>query len=231
MSLTVASFWVHRPVEHPKAADYPAMLRILQASCDRLKIRHVLLTDNETADAGLVPSGVQYFATDLPRDVMQATTTAQASFLENAPAWFGDVLFVGADSILLQDPRPHLPDADLCVTSRRPRPHLDAINNGFMYVRRRALGQVSALYRRVADRCGTEWRDDQRSLVAELSPVPMPPVIDERAGVKVAYMPMAGFNYGPLWVNDPCKGAILLHFRGHHRKKMLFAWAKKRGFA
>lgn len=232
MTLTVASFWVHRPEDYPKAADYPAMLRILQASCDRLQIRHVLLTDNTTADAGLVPSGIQHCATDLPRSLMQATTRAQAHFLENAPTWFGDILFVGADSILLADPQPHCPEeADLCVTARRPSPRLDAINNGFMYVRRRAVERVSALYKRVADRCGTEWRDDQRALVAELSPVPVDPGMHERAGLKVAFLPMARFNHAPLWPADPCKGAILLHFRGRMRKKLLFAWAKKRGFA
>ncbi|HQS15024.1 hypothetical protein [Reyranella sp.] len=228
-NLTVASFWVYRPEEHPHAANYPAMLEILQRSCDRLGARHILLTDHATADAGLVPVGIEHYASDLPRNVMQATTQAQAHFLENAPAWFGDVLFVGADSILLQDPRPHLPDADLCVTSRRPRPHLDAINNGFMYIRRRALGQVSALYRRVADRCGTEWRDDQRALVVELDPVPMPPVIEERAGLRVAFLPMRRFNDCPRWPGDPCKDAVLLHFRGRQRKKMMFAWAKRQG--
>lgn len=230
MGLTVASFWVYRPEEHPKAADYPAMLRILQSSCERLGFRHVVLTDATTAKSPMWPAGMESFACDLPGPLMQACTAAQALYLESAPR--PDTLFVGADSILLADPRPYLPsDADLCVTSRRANVRLDAVNNGFQFIRRGAASKVAALYRRVADRCGTEWRDDQRALVAELAPVPLPPAIEERAGLRVTFLPMARFNDCPLWPADPCKDAILLHFRGRRRKKLMFAWAKRHGLA
>lgn len=232
LSLTVASFYVERREEFPKAADYPSMLRILQASCDRLGLRHIVLTDAATADAGLIPSGMQFCAIDLPKPLMQAVTAIQAHFVANAPIFFGDLLLVGADSILLADPRPHLPaDADLYVTSRRPNERLDAVNNGFQFIRRSAIEKAAPLYRRVADRCGEEWRDDQRALVAELDPVPLPTVIEERAGLRVAFLPMRRFNDCPRWPGDPCKDAVLLHFRGRQRKKMMFAWAKRQGLA
>lgn len=228
--LTVASFYVERREEHPKAADYPAMLRILQSFCDRLGIRHVVLTDRNTVDSGLWPLGVEAWVAPLPGPLMQACTEAQARFIGNGPD--GDILFVGADSILLADPRPHLPaDADLYVTSRRPRGGLDAINNGFMFIRNRAREQAAALYRRVADRCGTAWMDDQKALVAELAPVPMPTVIEDRAGLRVGFLPMRRFNHWPRWRGDPCEDVILLHFKGRTGKKLMPEWARKHGLA
>ncbi len=226
--LTVASFYVHRPEDFPKAADYPAMLRLLQTSCDRLGFHHVVLTDARSTSN--IPIGVAYAPLALPLDLMCATTEAHARFLANPPA--GDVLFVGADSILLADPRPLLPpEADLCVTSRLRSDRLDAINNGFMLIRERAQHPAAALYRRVADRCGAAWRDDQRSLVAELEPVPARPCVEERAGMTVGFLPMKRFNHQPLWPGDPCKGAVLLHFKGRAAKRIMPAWAKKHGFA
>jgi len=230
LSLTVASFYVERREEHPKAADYPSMLRILQASCDRLGFRHVVLTDRKTVDSGLWPLGVEAWIAPLPSPLMQACTEAQARYFECRPD--GDTLFVGADSILLADPRPHLPaDADLCVTARKSSVLLDAINNGFQFIRGHAAERAAPLYRRVASRCGETWRDDQKALVAELAPVPLVPGLHDRAGLRVAFLPMRRFNDCPRWPGDPCKDAVLLHFRGRQRKKMMFAWAKRQGLA
>lgn len=231
-SLTVASFWVHRPAEFPQAADYPAMLRILQTSCDRLGLRHVVLTDASTYASDLWPTGVEGWSfLDVPVPLMQACTYVQAECLQ-LHGDQSDFLFVGADCILLADPNRHFPaEPDLCVTARVPSARLDAINNGAMLVRRRAAEKAAALYRRVADRCGTEWRDDQKALVAELSPVPLVPGIHERAGLLVGFLPMKRFNQTPLWSADPCKGAVMLHFKGKRGKPLMLAWAKKRGFA
>lgn len=232
--LTIASFWAHRPVEHPNAADYPGLLRILQRSCDRLGLRHIVLTDRATRASDLWPAGVDAWATDLPVPLMQACTEVQARFLEFTVDWPArpDVLLVGADCILLDDPNRHFPaEPDLCVTSRAPSRLLDAINTGAMLVRHRAIDRAATLYRRVADRCGTVWRDDQKALVAELSPVPLVPGTHERAGLTVGFLPMKRFNQTPLWAGDPCKGAVLLHFKGKAGKKLMFEWAKRHGFA
>lgn len=227
----MASFYVERREEFPKVepASYFSMLAMLDRSCERLGFRHVVLTDELTVGRPEWPADVEPWVGDnVPLPLMQACTHLQAQYLEGGPDT--DTLFVGADSILLADPRPHLPvDVDLCVTSRRAAPKFDAINNGFMFVSRRSAAKAAALYRRVADRCGTEWRDDQRALVAELAPVPLPPVIEERAGLRVAFLPMRQFNDCPRWAGDPCNGAVLLHFRGAHRKELMPAWMKRQG--
>jgi hypothetical protein len=136
--LTVASFWVHRPVEHPHAFDYPQLLCILQRSCDRLGIKHVVLTDHATMKSGLWPEGITGHASELPMPLMQACTEAQARYLEElviSSAPENDTLFVGADCILLSDPYKHCPkEPALCLTYRHPHANYP-INNGFMLVR------------------------------------------------------------------------------------------------
>lgn len=233
--LTVASFWVHRPVEHPGAFDYPQLLRILQRSCDRLDLRHVVLTDRETKTSERWPEGIEGWATDLPGPLMQACTEAQARYLESEPE--DDTLFVGADCILLRNPAKYCPESPaLCLTYRHPYANYP-INNGFMYVRRHSLPAVAELYRRVADRTGTKWCDDQRSIRAELEPMPKLCGIHERAGMLIAFLPMKPFNSLPKTLDDIARRSVMLHFRGkqhatgQHRKDFMVDWAKAHGYA
>lgn len=231
MSITIASFWVLRPEEHPEAAarNYPGMLRVLQSSCDRLGLDHVVLTDCETSESVHWPEGIDHWAVDLPKPLMRAVTEVQASYLEARPDT--DTMFVGADCLFLRDPHNFYPDEpDLCVTYRTPLDRYP-INAGAQLIRRRALDKIVPIYRRIADRCGTVWCDDQRALVAELSPMPATNGTFERAGAKVAFLPMKGFNHLPKSVDDPCHRACMLHFRGKGRKQFFFDWAGKHGYA
>jgi hypothetical protein len=211
------------------------MLRILDRSCQRLGMRHVVLTDHETRASALWPADVAGHAMHLPMPLMQAATAAHAQYLETMPE--GDTLFVGADCIFLSDPMKRCPkEPALCLTYRSPSANYP-INNGFMLVRQHALPKVAALYRRVADRTGTKWCDDQRALRAELEPMPSTCGVHVRAGMIVAFMPMKLFNSLPYNVDDACLGKVMLHFRGkqhatgQHRKDLLFAWAARHGFA
>lgn len=233
--MIVASFWVHRPVEHPNAFDYPVLLRILQASCDRIGARHIVLTDHATfAMADRWPIDVEGCASELPGPLMQATTKAQANFLESAPE--DDVLFVGADCLLLSNPMKKLSKgADLHLSYRHPFANYP-INNGFMLTRKASIAKVALLYRRIADRCGAKWCDDQRSIRAELEPMPDACGLHERAGLKIEFVPMRLFNHLPKTVDDPARNATLLHFRGkqhatgQHRKDFMVSWAKRHGY-
>ena len=136
---TVASFWVLRPEEHPEAEarNYPGMLQVLQRSCDRLGLRHLVLTDPETAMSPLWPAGIQHWATPLPVPLMQACTEAQARYLETRPAT--DTLFVGADCIFIGDPIRFYPrEPGLCVTYRNPAARYP-INTGAQMIRRHSI--------------------------------------------------------------------------------------------
>lgn len=107
---TVASFYVIRREEFPNVdpALYFTLLGILDRSCKRVGLRHVVLTDPETVAHPSWPAGVEHHAFEgLPRPLMQCTTEIQARYLESGPGH--DVLFVGADCIMLADPSKRLP--------------------------------------------------------------------------------------------------------------------------
>jgi len=230
--LTVASFYVHRP-DHPRhgESDFAGMLRVLQTSCDRLGVRHVVLTDLRTADAGLVPRDLTYQAIPLPDELMQATTRAHAGYLETGLQHNpGDVLFVGADSILLRHPNRFVPaDVEMAFTFRPGHDRYE-INNGFMLVRERSRGRAARFFRDLANRCGPTWGDDQRALAAMLAPLPATWGEIERHGMNIRLLPMRRFNDVPAGPNDHCKGVCLLHFRGRGHKHKFFPWAKAQGF-
>lgn len=237
----VVSLYVERREEHPEAEarNYPGMLRVLQRSCDRFGMRHIVLTDVETHRSPQWPTGIQAFACrDVPRPLMRACTELQARYLETqhhlsrmGASAKDDVLFVGADCIFVGDPLRFYPPApDLCVTYR-DRNSKYPINTGAQLIRRRSIGPIGELYRRVADRCGTVWCDDQRAIQAELEPMPPVHGVFERAGLNVAFLPMARFNVVPTSVEDPCHGALMLHFRGKARKQFFFDWAERHGYA
>ena len=230
--MIVASFWVDRPFEFPNAADYPAMLRILQRSCDRLGLRHVVLTDRATISSGLWPSAydgasIEPIALDLPVPLMKAVTTAQAKWLYQPEARKEPTLFVGADCILLREPT--MPRAHMAVTYRNPTARYP-INTGSILIAQ-PHKRVRGLFNEIANACGETWCDDQRAIQAALDPMPATFGNYNRAGLHVAFRPMFPFNHLPASVDDPATGAEMVHFRGKARKQFLFDWAKRWGFA
>lgn len=225
--LTVCSFYVDRRADHPKAVDYLPLLHALDRSCWKLGLTHVVLTDRATApqlcDERLVPS-----ASDLPRDVAQATTEAQACWLEGAPGTPQDTLFVGADCLIRRDFRGHLPDADLSIILR-PGHKRHRINNGFMFIPAGSREKVAALFRRIADSTKEEpsWAcADMVAVEKALSPMPLEYGIQERAGLTVNFLPMHIWNAGPKVIDDRCDDAFVLHFRGRARKGLMVDWAR-----
>lgn len=231
MTMTICSFWVLRPEEHPEAAErnYPGMLRVLQTSCDRIGLDHIVLTDAVTAASPLWPTGITPHPMKLPSPLMQACTEAQAQYLETRPDT--DTLFVGADCIFIADPHNFYPDKpDLCVTYRTKKDN-HPINSGAQLIRQASLDKVVPIFRRIANRCGTVWCDDQRALCAEMAPLPSHHGVWERGGAQVAFLPMKRFNHLPATIDDACRGACMVHFRGKGRKKFFFDWAARQRFA
>lgn len=227
--MIVASFWVHRPDEFPNAANYPAMLSILQTSCDRLGLKHVVLTDRATLQGKLWPAGVQGWSLKLPQPLMKAVTRAQADWLYTDMGRTTRTLFVGADCIMLAPPPDNLHPAHVAVTYRHAAARYP-INTGAIYVMR-PHKRVRGLFNRIAETCGGTWCDDQRAIRAALDPMPPQCGRFQRAGLEVDFMPMFPFNHLPRDLDDPARGAIMVHFRGKARKDFLFAWAKRHGFS
>lgn len=222
---TVASFWVHRPEDYPDAPDYLPMLRLLERSCRRLGLAHIVLTDRPTA-AFLYNEGITAFARDLPRNLMQALTESQARWLEHPHPGPLDTLFVGADCLVLRDPRGHLPVADLSLILR-PGHKRHRINNGFMLVPAASRATVAPLFRAIADGTGPAMCDDMVAVEAALAPVPDDYVLTERAGLTVNFLPIEIWNGGPKTADDPASGSFVLHFRGRARKAIMLEWAAR----
>lgn len=222
--LNVLSFWVRRPVEYPHAPDYVPLLRLLQQSCDRLGLRHVVMTDATTAEGW--PDGLEAYREDLPPRLMQAATEAHARWSAGGD-WQGcDTLFVGADCLIVRHPDEEFPKVPALAVTLRIGTKKYPINTGAMMLRQHGRREAAALYRTVADRCGPTWCDDQRAIRDALAPMPGAWGTVRRAGMKVAFLPMRTFNFGPSSIDDAPGKAVVAHFR-QKRKEFMPAWAAR----
>lgn len=224
--LNVCSFYVLRPNENPRNTDYLPMLRLLQKSCDALDLRHVVLTDVETAATQL--REFETFESHLPASLMKSCTEIQARWIEAGDWRDADTIMVGADCLILKHPDRVFPPAsghlaragaDLCVTYRTADSRYP-INTGAIMLRAGARARLAAIFRGIADATGEKWCDDQRAIEEALSPMPARHGIETRQAVRVAFAPMTSRNQAPRSPDDPARGACVLHFRGKGRKYM-----------
>lgn len=234
MTVTVCSFWIHRPEEFPNAPDYLSILKILEASCLRFGFDHVVLTDRATqpaiATAGLVP----WEATS-ERSLMRASTDAHARWVAAQDC---DTLFVGADCLIRRDFRHQLPRGDIAIAYMKDHKRW-RMNNGFVYVPAASREKVAPLLRRIADDTSEEMFDDMLAIERALSPMPGEYGLHERHGLVVNFLPLSRWNRymsvskEPDLLADDCHDANVLHFMGGHDngKRLYFDWAKAHGFA
>lgn len=193
----VASFYA--PRFDKWGCNYDDLLRLLDASCRRLALRHVVISDQPRP-------GLETALFDLPENLMQALIDGQRQFLEAAT---GPVLFVGADSLLTRDPFEIGLDHDLAITLG---PFADcAMNNGFILARR--TGRCAEIWRAALDRRPIDWGDDQRAQFAAI----------RASTLRVAELRCEDHNWAPDSLDDGCRPTVV-HFRGE-RKKWMKAWA------
>lgn len=214
--MIVASFFAPRP-EHPRWRDYIPSLRLLQASCDRLGLQHVVLGDTpvEGFDVLQVP--------DLPRELMPAFLAAQKHGIETLD---DDLLLVGADCVIARDPsEPLTAGADLTVTLGD---FWDCrMNTGTIWVRRESRVAAAELWGRALAGMGHAWGDDQLALAAQVAPLPpAPPVIEPRLGLMVQFLDVDPWNLAPENEHHDCRHAVVLHFRGN-RKGWSGRWCQR----
>jgi hypothetical protein len=216
--MNVVSFYVHRP-DHPKAVDYLPLLAALQRSCELRKVRHVVLTDAPI-------DGLECFVRPASYPLMRAVVELQSAWVREGDWRKGDTLFVGADCLIVNNPDKAFSGAfDMAVTYR-PGHRLYPINTGTVLVRHGARKKAAALFDRVDKLCGERWGDDQRSIEQALSPMPETHGLYSRAGMLVAFLPMAGFNESPKHINQRVTGAVA-HFKGLANKSLMVPWAEK----
>lgn len=233
----VVSFWVHRPKAFPNAPPYLDMLRILDASCRRVGMEHVVLTDETTAPQ-FYGTGLTPYLLELPAHLMRATTEAHARWIESPYSKEADTVFVGADCLVLRDFRPDLPACDMAIAFMRHHKRW-RLNNGFVYVPAESREKVARVLRLIADDTREKMFDDM--LAIERALVPMPEHFGEyaRRGLTVGFLPLPIWNRymavckeTPDPLSDKAEGANVLHFMGGHDngKQLYFDWAKAHGF-
>jgi len=222
----VCSFWVHRPADFPDAADYIGMLKILDRSCRAAGMRHVVLTDGLSSQ--MLPDGMEFFAVDLPRNLLQATTAAQAEWVRAMRYPDEDTVFVGADCLVLRDFRSSLLPADLTICTFVHRQLW--IMNGFIWVPAASRHKLVSVFAKVAR--GTRALpartcDDMMSWERVLGPKPRELWGKEtRRGLTVRFVPEPLWNERPLSADESYPDAHVLHFRGPAQKPMFFEWVK-----
>jgi len=204
---------------YPEAAahDYPAMLAMLGASCRRLGLRHLVITDRGT------PLEHECFRLDLPRSLMRAVVAGQLAYLQSA-AFDEDTVFIDADCLVQHSPaRVFAEPFDLAVTARRwgPRRNPSPINNGTIFCRAAARAQCVAFFTAASMACGKYWGADQDAMGKACQPMPKLPGLHERSGASVRFLDVAGHNQAPRSADDPTTAdAVVLHFRGPRKSYM-----------
>jgi len=196
----VASFFAPR-FDKWDGCDYDALLRILDASCYSLGLRHVVISDSERP-------GLETAIFNLPANLMLALLDGQRQFLA---ATSGPVLLVGADCIVTRDPRPYLA-GDMTITIG---PFADCpMNTGAIWCadgRRCAPVWADALARNPV-----EWGQDQTALYAAV----------RASGLDVREVRAEQHNWAPEHVGDAAGMPTVAHFRGP-RKAWMAQWAKR----
>lgn len=205
--MKVASFFAPRYEKWP-GCDYDALLLLLDASCRRLGLEHVVISDAER------PAPLLTARFELPENLMAAILDGQRQLLAATP---GPVLLVGADCLVTRDPRPFGVGCDMAITIG---PFSDCpMNTGAIWC---ADGPTCApIWQAALDRKPVEWGDDQRALYAAIGN-------EGRAGhgLSVRRLRCEDANWAPNDVADPAGMPTVVHFRGR-RKAFMADWARR----
>lgn len=199
--MLVASFFA--PRFDKWGCDYDALLLLLDRSCKRLGLDHVVISDKER------PAPLETALFDLPENLMEAFLDGQRQLLECARE---PVLFTGADCLLSRDPWPFMA-GDITVTTSDSFSDC-RMNSGAIWCRDPAA--CAPVWRAALGRRPAEWGDDQRALYAAI----------QASDLVVAELPCDTQNWAPRDADDPAGMPTVVHFRGQ-RKKFMAEWARR----
>jgi hypothetical protein len=196
----VASFFAPRYEKWP-GCDYDKLLLLLDKSCRRFGLEHVVISDT-------LRPGLNTALYDLPAELMPAILTGQRNFLAATP---GPVLLVGADCLLTKDPRPVLA-GDITVTIG---PFADCeMNTGAVWCASGA--RCAPAWDAALDDGPLEWGDDQRMLYEAI----------QESGLDVRKVRCEDHNAAPDNIDDDAGMPTVVHFRGR-RKSWMGAWGQR----
>lgn len=227
--MNIVSFLCPR-LDHPRWDNrYFDLLDVLQFSCDRLKLRHVVLTDDPNLNRKLKRPLDTFLVHQAPRPLMQATNYCQYRWITSGNWMDADTLLVGADCIMLKDPKEAFAGVGDMGFTIRYDGGKHPINTGCIVIRESARNEAGAFFYAVARDTETHWCADQEALHRALMPMPESVGTYWRSGMPVTFLPMDHFNIRPLDPDDASMlAAPMLHFRGKwDRKWVMIEWAKR----
>lgn len=201
--VTVVSFYAHR-YDHWRSADgtpvnYDDLLDILDASCKRLGIRHVCISDVQRPR-------VDTFVTPLPENLMQAFLVGQRAWLVEANG--APTMFTGADCIITRDPSEVCYGYDMAITTR----HYTDINTGGLWCYSTAC--IEAFDHALALK-PQQWGEDQICLLAG---------IRKTKGLRLRELPCRDYNAKVKTANEKLdRPPMIVHLKGGSERKALMA--------
>ncbi len=200
--MIVASFFAPR-FDMWEGVNYDALLPLLDASCRRLDLRHVTISDGSRP-------GVETFICSLPENLMAATLDGQRQFLEQARE---PVLLVGADCLLTRDPRPFGVGCDMAITIG---PFSDCeMNTGAVWCMDGP--KCAPIWQAALDRNPIEWGQDQTTLYA---------AVRNSHDILMRRLRCEDHNWAPESPNDDAGMPTVVHFRGR-RKAWMAGWSER----
>lgn len=195
---TVVSFYAPRYVQW-SGVNYDDCLAILDASCKRLGVEHICISDSERP-------GIKTFLTDLPDNLMQAFLVGQIAWLKHANG--APTMFTGADCIITRDPTYVCVGYDMAITTR----HYTSLNTGALWCYSKTCIQA---FENALALNPIAWGEDQTCLLAGIRKTP---------GLRLRELPFKGFNAKVTSADDNLDNPpIVVHLKGNATKKALMA--------
>lgn len=196
----IASFFA--PRHDQWGADYLALLRLLDKSCQRFGLDHLCISDRDL-------KVVDTLVCKLPDNLMIAIIDGQKQCLE----WTQEpVLFVGADCLIAKDPRA-INGGDLTITTSDTFGDC-RMNTGAIWCHNPA--RCVPIWRAAVDAQPEQWGDDQIALYEAV----------KASGASFQEVPAETENWAPDDVSDNAGMPTVVHFRGT-RKAWMAEWARR----
>ena len=221
---TIVSYYSPRPDEFgDKAFAYDEPIGIIEASCSRLGLKHVLITEKGNEDKVPHVDKARIFAIDGTQSLklMQATVAGQMAYLRHVGTDPGGVIMTGVDCMFLKDPSPIFDgdDWDVAVTVGPYSP--GALNNGAVFLAPSRGDAAARFYEGALSVCPEDWPGDQMAVRAMCVPILSPGRIAERNGFRIRFLSMDEWNLPPASADDPgIEEAAMLHFKGARKSFM-----------
>jgi len=221
---TIVSYYSPRPAEFgDRAFAYDEPIALIDASCTRLGLRHILLTEKGNEDKIPHVDPARVFAIDGTQSLklMQATVAGQMAYLRHVGTGEGGVIMTGVDCMWMKDPSPVFDggDWDVSVTIGPYSP--GGLNNGLVALAPNRGDAAARFYELAWHNCPEDWPGDQQAIRAIVYPFAPIGKIADRHGVKVRYLDMDTHNLPPACPDDPAiPGAYMLHHKGARKEFM-----------